>query len=274
MGNSIVKTLKGAVSADVRMESAIRVAGSFGHNTTDYDQYIRAKAVSSVKAKTFAKCVSGNALINSISQTPAEITNFDGGNNGFLYVQDKAGSDYPRIVVVDMYPKYNFEVISVNRISDVDKYMTNLKTLLQEEAPSDSIYDVNTDQSEDIGVLADVTSLEKMSLYGDSKIIGDIAQLGKLTNLVYFHGHGTQVYGDLKDLLDAMYANGRTSGELIFGSASNLLVLTYNGTTMRMGYDAYQESTYYGWRFVFSANGWSVAETYTDYSSIPTIDSV
>lgn len=272
MENSVVKKFLQNVDVDVKTASSIRVTVNKG-DSTEFNQNIRVKSTNGTKTVTFVKCVSDNALVNGFGGTPGVVTDM-GANNGYIYMQNKSGVTYPALVTLDIYPKYNLEDVTVNRISDVDKYMSNLKILFQDGVP---FVDYEFDQiyTENINVLSDVTSLEKISLYGGETINGNVADLKKLVNLKYLHGHTAQIYGDLKDLLDGMYANGRTSGEFIFGSSCTKLVLTYNGTTTRIqGADIYQAQSCWGWRFVFSSNGWSVAETYENYADIPTIDSV
>jgi hypothetical protein len=168
----------------------------------------------------------------------------------------------------DFYPKWNFEEIRVNHLEDLDASMTSLKKVrLDGYEPSDvSEYTYGGN----VEVLNDIPSLEQIILYGpynQEAITGDIGKLGNLVNLEYLHTHNAGVYGDLAEALDSMYENGRTTGELIFRAGNTKIVLTYGGNTVRIGSPnvTHQSTAVYGWRIVFDANGWSVAETYTTY---------
>lgn len=266
MNNCIIKKLKGNIKNDIPTLSSIRLSFVRESSTTFID-FI--KSVDSETANTFAKSVDGLIKINGQGQTPSNVTNM-GTNNGYLYISSNTGVEYPCVVKLDLYPKWNFEEVRVNYLEDLDASMVNLKKVkMVNYTPSDVSEYVCGGNVE---ILKDIPSLESVILYSPLNtelVTGDLGKLGTLVNLANFHTHAAGVYGDLKGTLDGMYANGRVSGELVFRSASTKVVLTHGGNTVRIGDSTvtHQATNVYGWRIAFDANGWSVAETYTTYVS-------
>ena len=142
---------------------------------------------------------------------------------------------------------------------DVFKYSSNL-----ENVECDYMYtQYNVDKSEllgiegDISVFANKPNLLRLCVAGyyvnnsneyvniHVNLTGDIKSLGTNTKMILVDVQNTDVYGKVEDLLNALYANGKTDGSIqIF--ANHTLDVTYEGENIDNKV------------FTFTSDGWSV----------------
>lgn len=90
------------------------------------------------------------------------------------------------------------------------------------------------------------TSFRSIYIYRSPNIIGNVTDaIGTLIGTISFSLEGTAVGGDLKDLADAWYAAGRTSGNC--SAYGNPGVMLFDGEPMPSR----------GVKFTFSSSGWT-----------------
>lgn len=260
MGNCIINSLKGTVDADVRVMSSIGIRTNKVNSFTV--GFELASAEDGSEASTFVRSVDGLTRFrvgggNWVNQAPL--------TDDLLW--SAPGVEYPKVVEVEVFPRYNLKKVYVNNLDGIDKYMNNLEELWT------NTYDTPMDEDSVFGnieKLNEVPSLKIVHLRSgrfSEDVTGDVGKLGALVNLETFYYYSSGIYGYLNEALDGMVANGRQSGELSFKGSGNKVMLTYNGATVRIGNKTatHQETNVYGWRIGFDSNGWSVLETYTTY---------
>lgn len=86
-----------------------------------------------------------------------------------------------------------------------------------------------------ISCLSENTSLEEFVING-SDCTGDITSLAKCVNLERVRYHNSQVVGDMDDLADALFANGKISGTILYtynsGGSGKTYTFTSEGWTV------------------------------------------
>lgn len=80
-----------------------------------------------------------------------------------------------------------------------------------------------------IACLSENTNLEEFIING-SDCTGEITALAKCVNLSRVRYHNSQVSGDMDDLADELYANGKTSGTIVYTYNSSGSSKTYTFT--------------------------------------------
>lgn len=88
----------------------------------------------------------------------------------------------------------------------------------------------------------ELTGLTELTL-STNDIRGEVSDLSTLVNLTSFIARGSAITGDLKDMFDGLYDNGKTSGTLYVNVNSPI---KYNGVVPSSAFSV-----------VFSAGGWS-----------------
>lgn len=262
---TIINAIKESVSSDVHQPSSI-IARVFFANSSSFP--FNVQSTDATKHQTFIKTADGKTELRSTSSSAfSAISDMGNDNDGYIYVRPNGVVTPPFVAELEVYPSYNLKDISLNNLSELNEYMTHLEILRLDSYDNGSL--IYPSCSGDISALSKVPSLVTVLfntpyLLNPEAVTGDVGGLGNLVNLSSFNCGNALVYGDLSQTLDAMHENGRTSGELQFRCRSSKVVLTYNGTTIRVGpaTATQQSDDVYGWRITFDSNGWTIAETY------------
>lgn len=169
--------------------------------------------------------------------------------NGYLYVSNKYDLGYYQLYNVDLDKIYSqdkaikyFIVLSSN-----NTYVKgNINHLLSQCSPNLKqlkLYSIGSNVTGDITEINKFTNLTGLALVGKT-FIGDISIFSSLVNLTDFTIYGSNLTGNLEDLAQAWYNNGKTTGTVQFQANNTSIIAPSIITNVDQFYCTFTEEGY------------------------------